>query len=110
MKAIILILSDARGIYIPRDFLTDSDNEIDVDHCAAWGLTSDNFQHWMLATEPDSEGYWDAWQWVLDNAKFTDDKGNVYRLHQDGDLWGICFEQMTDEEKENFGFEVETDD
>ena len=107
MNAVALILSDSRGIYIPRDFLTDNYNEIAVDHCAAWGLNADNFQHWFLALEPDSEIYWDAWDWVLEHAKFTDADGNVYRLYQDGDLWGLCFERMTDEEKENFGFEIE---
>ena len=33
MDAIVLLLSDARGIYIPRDFLTDDRNEIAWDHC-----------------------------------------------------------------------------
>ena len=28
MDAVVLILSDARGVYIPRDFLTDNQNEI----------------------------------------------------------------------------------
>jgi hypothetical protein len=45
------------------------------------------------------------WIWVLDNAKYLAEGGDVYQLHQDGDLWGICYEKMTDEEKENFGFE-----
>jgi len=41
---------------------------------------------------------------ILNNARYTDKNGNVWRLMQDGDLWAYCFELMTDEEKENFGF------
>ena len=103
--AVTLILSDARGIYIPRDFLCDDANEIATEHCAAWGLNADNFGEWLLATEPDSEGYWDAWDWVLTHAKYVDDAGNTYCLHQDGDLWALCVERMTEDEKENFGFD-----
>lgn len=105
MNAIIHILSDARGIYIPRDFLTDQYNEIARAHCAAWGLTEDNEDWWRDATDPDSEGYWDAWAWVCDHAKLTADNGGIYRLYQDGDLWGICYERMTDEERANFGLD-----
>lgn len=106
MESIVHILSDARGIYIPRDFLTDNVGDVAREHCEAWGLTENNETQWIDATDPDSESYWDAWAWVCDHAKFIDADGNVYRLHQDGDLWGICYEKMTDEEKQNFGFDI----
>lgn len=105
MDAIIHILSDARGVYIPRDFLTDQYNEVDHEHCAAWGLTEANEAWWRDAIDPDSEGYWEAWAWICDHARFTTDNGDVYRLHQDGDLWGICYERMTAEERANFGLD-----
>lgn len=105
MQAVNLILSDARGIYIPRDFVTDNYNEIASDHCAAWGLTDANKEHWGDCQNPDSEFYLDAWHWVLDNARFTDTNGDIFTLHQDGDLWGLCVERMTTEEKSNFGFD-----
>lgn len=56
---------------------------------------------------PDSETYWESWDSVLANATYTDDEGNTWRLHQDGDLWCYCVDLMTNDEKENFGFEVE---
>lgn len=105
LNAVTLILSDARGIYIPRDFLTDDYNEIAVDHCAAWGLTEANKEQWEDAANPEAEYYWEAWDWILSNARFVDEDGNVYNLHQDGDLWGLCYDRMSDEEKSNFGFE-----
>ncbi len=107
LNAVTLILSDARGIYIPRDFLCDDDNQIAWSHCAAWGLNETNMRHWDSAVYPDHEHYWEDWDWILNNAKYTDEEGNVYRLHQDGDLWGLCYERMTDEEKKNFGMEPE---
>lgn len=103
---VVLILSDARGIYIPRDFLTDNYNEIAEAHCSAWHLTEENKDHWLDAINPDSDWYWEAWEWVLDNAYFIEEKtGKKYTLYQDGNLWGICYDAMTDEEKQNFGFE-----
>lgn len=107
MQSVILILSDSRGIYIPRDFICDDYNEIDMKHCFAWGLTAENMEYWEAAANPDDEWYWDAWQWILNNAEYTAENGDKYRLHQDGDLWGICYEKMTNEEKHNFGFDVE---
>lgn len=96
--AVTLLLSDARGIYIPRDFVTGFD-------LPAWGLTEDTRSWWECAEYPDNENYWDAWDWVLNNAKYTDEAGNVYYLSQDGDLWALCYERMTEEEKSNFGME-----
>ena len=105
MNAVILIFSDARGIYIPRDFVCDKYDEIAWDHCEAWGLTKDNAEYWQDAANPDSESYWEAWEWILINAEYKAGNGDKYHLHQDGDLWGICYDKMTEEEKHNFGFE-----
>lgn len=98
-NAVTLLLNDARGIYIPRDFVTGFDQ-------AAWGLTEENKEWWQDADDPNNEHYWEAWDWVLNNAKYTDKEGNVYHLSQDGDLWSLCYERMTDEEKSNFGMEL----
>ena len=99
--AVTLILSDARGIYIPRDFVTDNYNEIAVDHCKAWRIKPDDAA--ILASGPDHEFYWETWDDVLSNAQYTDEEGNKYFLSQDGDLWAFCYDRMTDEEMSNFG-------
>ena len=96
MNAVELLLSDARGVYIPRDF-------VDAFDVTKWGLIP---ELWAVQTcaDPDDECYWDAWNEILDRAEYR--KGDhVWRLHHDGDLWAICYELMTDEEKQNFGFE-----
>ena len=96
MDNINLLLSDARGIYIPRDFVQGFDltkwqgiSESDAETCA----------------DPDNEWYWDSWECILNNAKYIHDDGRVFTLWQEGDLWAICYDSMTDEEKKNFGFE-----
>lgn len=103
-EALQLVLSSARGRYIPRDFVTGSNGpeEIDTEHCQNWGLTDANREQWKDALNPEHEWYWEAWGWILNNAKFTDTDGNEYLLRQDGDLWAYCAERMTDEEKANF--------
>ena len=105
MEAVILILSGARGNFIPRDFLTDCWGDIAEDHCTAWGLTTDNSEWWTDAVDPHSDNYWDCWSGIIDNAKYVTPEGDIYRLYQDGDLWAVCYEKMTTEEKENFGFD-----
>ena len=95
MSGIQLLLSDSRGIYIPRDFLEGFDMN-------QWNIDSKYIER---LSSPDNEWYWDNWDVVLNNAKHTDKDGNVWHLWQDGDLWAICPVLMTDEEKQNFGFE-----
>lgn len=95
MSGVQLLLSDSRGIYIPRDFV----ECFDIDK---WNIDSKYIQR---LSSPDNEWYWDYWDVVLNNAKHTDKDGNVWHLWQDGDLWAICPDLMTDEEKQNFGWE-----
>ena len=95
MSGIQLLLSDSRGIYIPRDFVECFDIE-------SWSI---DLKYVGRLSDPDNEFYWDNWNTCLNNAKHTDKDGNKWTLWQDGDLWAICLELMTEEEKANFGFE-----
>lgn len=90
---IVILLSDARGIYIPRDFVEDFD-------LSKWsGISQEDID---ICKDVEHEFYWDAWSDILDNASYTDPDGNVYRLYQDGNLWAYCLERMTLEEQKNF--------
>jgi hypothetical protein len=95
-SAVILLFDSARGVYIPRDFANEIKRE-----CVT-GIDAETFA--TLEAGPDHESYWDAWSDVLDRATLTIG-GSEYTLQQDGDLWALCVERMTDEEKQNFGFE-----
>ena len=95
MSGISLLLSDSRGIYIPRDFIQNFDLE-------QWHIKED---YQDVLSIPDNEEYWYIWDHILLFAYFVDEQGNKWELYQDGDLWAICYELLTDEERSNFGFD-----
>ena len=81
----------ARGVHIPRDFI----NSIDPDY---WQPINDDDRNDLSNFENDH--YWDTWQTILDTQFVTDEKGNKWQLYQDGDLFLVCFDLLTDEERE----------
>jgi len=89
-----ILLSDARGIYIPRDFFQDFDLE-------KWHLKDEDL---TALNDPENENYWDVWDHVLNKAYFEID-GKKYHLYHDGDLLAVAYDHLTDEEKENLGFD-----
>lgn len=95
MSGIELLLNDSRGRFIPRDFA-----EFDFTNWS--GIEPEDIE--ILLVGPDeSDWYWETWDHVLSYASYTDPKGrNTWTLHQDGDLFMICEELMTDEEYYNF--------
>jgi hypothetical protein len=80
-ETMILLFSDASGIYIPQRFA----NEMARDH-VAW-VSDEDYE--ILGAGPDHELYWDTWQDVIDDARVTANGGTVYALYQDGDCWLI---------------------
>lgn len=93
MDSINLLVSDANGIYVPQFFAKAYDLSL-------WsGLDPGDVA--TIEQGPENEYYWDAWNNILDSATYQHD-GRTYRLHQDGDLWAIDYDGMTDEEYESF--------
>jgi len=96
-----ILLSDARGIYIPRDFL-DFENICNEDGSPIadkWKLER------AILKDPDDPDYWEAWDTILQYCYLHDGKGNIYFLHQQGDLFAISladFEQLDDAEADKF--------
>lgn len=97
-KSIIHFLDSARGQYIPRDFAQCINREF------LHGVSGETLDSLTKENSNEDEFYWDDWEIVLSNAKIVFD-GVEYTLHHDGDLWLINFSLMSDEEKQNFGFE-----
>jgi hypothetical protein len=90
----VLILSDARGVYIPRDFTSNVARE---------RVTGVSDEDWAaLAAGPDHSEYWDAWGDVCDHAVVTDDNGNKYRVYQEGDCWLIPDGMTWDDEADGW--------
>lgn len=98
LDAVECLLSDARGQYIPRDFVANFD-------ITQWGIDPEAWAAQTCAEGPeDNEHYWEAWDEILRKAEYREGE-YVWRLYQDGDLWALCDELMDDEEKQNFGFD-----
>lgn len=98
LENVSLLLSDARGVYIPRDFVEGFD-------LSKWeGINPRDIE---ICKNPEHECYWDSWSGILDSAAYTAPDGRVFCLHQDGDLWALCYESMTAEERDNFGMDPE---
>jgi hypothetical protein len=97
--AVVHLLSDARGVYIPQNFVEMFDIE-------QWGLDPESWAVKKCLEGPDVDGYWDAWDELLRKAERKNGE-YTYTLYQDGDLWALCYERMDEEEKSNFGFDEE---
>lgn len=102
-----LLVNGSHGVYVPcvfvNNFLKDDAGNIDPAKCTNWSIFIDDA---VLLADGESckANYWDTWADILNNAKIIID-GKTFSLYQDDDLWAICYESMTDEEKQNFGFE-----
>lgn len=94
--AVILFCSDASGIYIPQRFAEEIKKEY------LFNVSDEDLND---LSDPDNEYYWDTWDRVTNNALVKNSQGDDYILWQDGDLWMLCLDRMTDEERSNFGFE-----
>lgn len=89
----MLWLSDARGVYIPRDFAQSFADRVN----SVAGV--DDEQWAILELGPDyqdagnmtvyNELYWDVWTEVCDSAIVTNNHGVKFRIYQDGDCWLI---------------------
>jgi hypothetical protein len=88
MDTIKLLIDEAAGIYIPRNFYENFD-------FASWNLKGDDF---LELSSPDNEHYWEAWDDLLRQAEHHDYEGRVWTLHQDGSLFAVRDDHTFDEE------------
>lgn len=93
-KGLKLLLDSNRGQYIPQQAI----------ECLAdgWDTGISNLDLAALKQGPENDWYYDAFDALEQNAQYTDDNGNVWRLHLDGDLWAFCETLMTEQEKADF--------
>ena len=64
---VILLMSDAMGVYIPRNFVERFARD-------KWSGISD-WAWETCAAGPDTEYYWDAWEDILRDATYTEPDG-----------------------------------
>lgn len=93
-KGIKLLIDGVYGIHIPECFA-------DRFHWDHWNISKeDNFC--LSLDSEESEHYWETWESVLNNAYHIDEEGNRWTLYQDGDLFAVCPELISDSEYEEF--------
>lgn len=85
-----LLCDSHHGVYIPSIMIQ---RLID----AGWrNIPADAVE---VLSSVDNECYWDCWEEVLNNAEWYDvSTGQVFKLHQDGDLFAYCPDSMTPQE------------
>jgi hypothetical protein len=100
-KAVILFCDNSSGKYIPKRFADEVKRELvkGIDCSTLDALSSVDFE------DPEyMDHYWPTWEIVLNNC--TIDNGEqVFHLFHDGDLWLLDYDNMTDEQRSNFGLD-----
>ena len=78
-----LILSDSHGIYIPKLWADELEDEEEAEaYSVSWRDVL------ICQAGPDHELYWEAWQAILRDALWNEN-GDDWRLLQNGDLWAV---------------------
>ena len=93
-SGIICLVDGGRGRYAPQHFVQTSEY---WEGGAYWAILA-------LNEGPDHPHYWDAWDQVVDRARWTDVCGNVWRIFpgESGDIFAICPELMDPETRETY--------
>lgn len=76
------LLSDSHGIYIPQLWAQSLSEKDCDDFSVSWEDVK------LCQSGPDEPLYWEAWQSILDNAEYKEDR-EMWRLIQNGDLFAV---------------------
>lgn len=95
IPGINIILNGGFGINIPTIF---------VKHFSEGWTNISQEDRDILLHGPEHDGYWEAWESVLDTAEHIDKDGYTWRLMEDNDLCSFC-EELMNEESYDLGLE-----
>ena len=98
MQKVECIVDSRHGVFVPMLFART------VNRALLSGVTTEDLDYLAKEESTENDGFWDTWDSVLNNARITHN-GKIYHLHQDGDLFVIEWENLTEEESEAFGLE-----
>ena len=93
MENIACLINSAHGMYVPQTFIR-------LYRAAAWGIENSDAE--ILRAGPDHPDYWDTWDNVLNCAHYVAHDGRTFTLYQDGDLFAVAYDALTDEEYREF--------
>jgi len=80
-----LLVDSNLGVYVPQTFARSFGHYLPD---SARKSVYEKSQLDVLLSGPDNEDYWDAWDEIL-NETITNEAGETFTLHQDGDLWAV---------------------
>ena len=95
MENVKCIVDGTNGVFVPMVFAQT------VNRALLSGVTAETLDYLAQNSSVEDDGFWDAWDSVLNNARITHN-GKIYHLHQDGDLFIIDWDNLTDDESEAF--------
>ena len=96
MQNIECIVDSHHGVFVPMVFAQT------VSRALLSGVSGETLDYLAKKESLEDDGFWDAWDSVLNNARITHN-GKIYHLHQDGDLFIIDWDNLTEEESEALG-------
>ena len=98
MKNIECIVDGSHGVFVPMVFAQT------VNRALLSGVDAETLDYLAKEESVEDVDFWDIWDSVLNNARIAHN-GKIYHLHQDGDLFIIDWDNLTEDESEAFGLE-----
>ena len=98
MENVKCIVDGTNGVFVPMVFAQT------VNRALLSGVDAETLDYLAKEESVEDVDFWDAWDSVLNNARITHN-GKIYHLHQDGDLFAIDWDNLTEEESEALGLE-----
>ena len=96
MQNVECIIDGQHGVYVPMVFAQT------VNRALLSGVAAETLDYLAKEESVGDDGFWEEWDSVLNNARITHN-GKIYHLQQDGDLFAIAWDNLTDEEMVSFG-------
>ena len=94
MEKVHLLCDSHHGIYLPAIWVNNTEN--------IWNIKQEDWEYISNIDNIEDSEYWDVWSDILSDASYTDSNGIVWTLHQDGDLFAVAHEEMTEDERIQF--------
>ena len=96
MQNVECIIDSRHGVFVPILFART------VNRALLSGVTTEDLDYLAKEESLGDDGFWDTWDSVLNNVRIKVE-GRIYHLHQDGDLFIIDWDNLTEAESEAFG-------
>ena len=93
MNNVECLIDSSHGVYVPQAFIR-------AHAPADWGIEAGHVK--TLLVGPDHPDYWETWDDVRLYARYTAEDGRTFTLHEDGDLYAVAIDAMTDSERCEF--------